>query len=57
MNTRSRGTSTSSKITKASCSSKRLDSGWSKRLAGADTLSRHRNFSPGVLIGMQNDSA
>ncbi len=32
MNRRSRGISTSSKITKASCSSKRLDSGWSKRL-------------------------
>ena len=57
MNRRSRGTSTSSKITKASCSSKRLDSGWSKRLADAETLSRHRNFRPGALIGMQKDSA
>ena len=31
MKTRSRGTSTSSKMTNASCSSKRLESGWSKR--------------------------
>ena len=38
MNTRSRGTSTSSKITNASCSSKRLDSGWSNRLPGAHAV-------------------
>ena len=58
MNTRSRGTSTSSKITNASCSSKRVDSGRSKRsLPGAEALSRHRNTSPGVSIGMLKLSA
>ncbi len=56
MNTRSRGTSTSSKITKASCSSKRLESGWSTALR-ALMLSRQRNLRPGVAIGIENDSA
>ena len=57
MKTRSRGTSTSSKITNASCSSKRLDSGWSNLFGGVAQLSRQMNFSPGVSIGTQNDSA
>ncbi len=58
MNTRSRGTSTSSKITNASCSSKRDDSGRSKCLApGVDTGSRHRNTRPGVSIGIEKLSA
>ena len=57
MKTRSRGISTSSKMTNASCSSKRLDNGWSNRLDGVERLSRQRNFSPGALIGTQKDSA
>ena len=50
MNSRSRGTSTSSKITKASCSSKRLDSGWSKRLPAVETLSRQTGLSRDDLL-------
>ena len=58
MNTRSRGTSTLSKITNASCSSKREDSGRSKGCApGAEALSRHRKISPGVSTGIENASA
>ena len=57
MKTRFRGTSTLSKMTNASCSSKRPDRGWSKRLSGKDTLSRQMNFRPGVSMRMQNDSA
>src|SRR5258708_1447755 len=56
MNSRWRGTSTSSKITKASCSSNRLERGWEKGLGPVATLSRHRNFSRGALIGMQDGS-
>src|SRR5262245_33058967 len=57
MCTRSRGTSTSSKITNASCSSKRLESGLSKRLPDDDTLSRQMNLMPGVDTGTQKASA
>ena len=57
MNTRSRGTSTLSKMTNASCSSNRPDSGWLKSSRGSETLSRQRNLSPGVAIGMLKVSA
>ena len=51
-NTRSQGTNTSSKKTVASISSNREPRGWSKRERPRSKLSRHRNFSPGVLHGM-----
>jgi len=58
MKSRSRGTSTSSKITKASCSSKRVDRGRSNTVApGAEALSRHMKISPGVSTGIEKASA
>ena len=50
-NTRSHGTSTSSKKTTQSISSKREPSGWSKCERPRSKLSRHRNFRPGRAAG------
>src|SRR4029450_3911266 len=50
--TRSQGTRTSSKKTIASISSKREPKGWSKWERPRSKLSRHCNFTPGVLQGM-----
>ena len=57
MNTRSHGTSTSSNITKASCSSNRLESGLSKRFVGVEKLSRQIIFRPFAASGTQNETA
>ena len=56
-NTRSHGTSTSSKNTTQSISSKREARGWSKRERPRSKLSRQRNFSPGVPQGIAKLSA
>jgi hypothetical protein len=51
--TRSHGTSTSSNTAMQSISSKRLESGWSKRERGSgDTVSRQMNESPFVAVGI-----
>ena len=56
--TRSQGTSTSSNTAMQSISSKRLLSGWSKRLCGPGaTGSRQISLSPGWSVGMANDTA
>ena len=56
--TRSHGTSTSSNTAMQSISSKRLESGWSKRERGSgDTVSRQMNVRPGVEDGMPKASA
>ncbi len=56
--TRSHGTSTSSKTAMQSISSKRLESGWSKRERGSgDTVSRQMKVRPGVAAGMAKASA
>jgi hypothetical protein len=57
MNTRSHGTSTSSKNATQSISSKREPSGWSKRDRPRSKLSRHRKRRPGVPHGMAKLSA
>ena len=58
MKIRSRGTSTSSKIANASCSSSRDDSGWSKEFdPTVAALSRQRKINPGVSIGLAKLSA